>query len=292
MVGLFGFYLAWADKLLEFCLMTAIDYLLIGHITRDVMSDGYMPGGTVTYSGRVAAALGCHTAVLTSAAANEEGLAILDGLEWVNIPAAHTTTFENVYTADGRIQTIHTIAEPLTVNHLPDDWQHPGIVHLAPIINEVDVNFVYQLPDALIGLTPQGWLRDWGDDGRITPGKWKAAADILPLADVVILSPEDLPNTATLWQYWELCKLLILTAGPHGCIVIQGEGATRVPGIPVEEVDPTGAGDIFATAYLIRYHQTGDPLDAAHFANAVAAHSVGTVGIDIEGIQSLVKNYE
>jgi sugar/nucleoside kinase (ribokinase family) len=36
-------------------------------------------------------------------------------------------------------------------------------------------------------------------------------------------------------------------------------------------VDPTGAGDVFATAFLIRYQETGNPSQAAAFACCAAS---------------------
>jgi len=44
--------------------------------------------------------------------------------------------------------------------------------------------------------------------------------------------------------------------------------------------DPTGAGDAFAAAYLVRLYQTdGDVWEAAEFANRVAARSVTRRGL-------------
>ncbi|PYQ49196.1 MAG: hypothetical protein DMF78_18980 [Acidobacteria bacterium] len=45
----------------------------------------------------------------------------------------------------------------------------------------------------------------------------------------------------------------------------------QVPGLPRQEVDPTGAGDVFATAFLVRYQETGDPSQAAVFAACAAS---------------------
>jgi sugar/nucleoside kinase (ribokinase family) len=36
-------------------------------------------------------------------------------------------------------------------------------------------------------------------------------------------------------------------------------------------MDPTGAGDVFATSFLIRYQETGDPSEAAVFACCAAS---------------------
>jgi sugar/nucleoside kinase (ribokinase family) len=48
---------------------------------------------------------------------------------------------------------------------------------------------------------------------------------------------------------------------------------------PANEVDPTGAGDVFATAFVIRLQETGDPLQAARFANITASFSVEHPGV-------------
>lgn len=279
---------------LEFLPMTAIDYLLIGHITRDLTPHGDEPGGTVTYSGRAAAALGSHTAVLTSYAPDFTSSQVLADLHVHNVPSAATTTFENVYTPHGRAQTVHATATTLTPDHLPEPWGEPAIVHLAPVVHEVDARFIHHFPNSLLCLTPQGWLREWGGDGRVHPREWPEVQAILSRADVVVLSQEDLPDIATLWQYWEWSKLLVLTGGPKGCLVLQGATAVRIPTIAVPQVDPTGAGDIFATAYFIRYHQTGDAIEAAHFANFIAAHSVTQSGIDAvtEAVKQAAKQYE
>ncbi len=61
--------------------MGQLDYLLIGHITCDLLPDGEIVGGTVAYSGRVAQALDYKTAVLTSCQERYEGLSTLAGLD-------------------------------------------------------------------------------------------------------------------------------------------------------------------------------------------------------------------
>ena len=43
---------------------------------------------------------------------------------------------------------------------------------------------------------------------------------------------------------------------------------------PPDVIDPTGAGDTFTAAFLIRYSETRDPVEAARFANVTASFSV------------------
>jgi 1D-myo-inositol 3-kinase len=48
---------------------------------------------------------------------------------------------------------------------------------------------------------------------------------------------------------------------------------------PRQEVDPTGAGDVFAAGFLIGLAESRDPLTAARFAVATASMSVAGVGM-------------
>jgi sugar/nucleoside kinase (ribokinase family) len=48
----------------------------------------------------------------------------------------------------------------------------------------------------------------------------------------------------------------------------------------VKEVDPTGAGDVFAAAFFYRLHATRDPWEAARFATQLSAYSVTRPGLE------------
>lgn len=272
--------------------MKNIDYLVIGHITRDITPTGNLVGGTVSYAGRVAQALGNETAVLTSCEADYEGLTQLANLTVEVIPSANTSTFENVYGANGRTQMLYTVAEKIRSEHLPPTWLQPNVVHLGPLTNEVDPALMQQFPHSIIGVTPQGWLRRWTEDGRVYAREWPEAEQFLPLADLVILSEEDLLNEAMLPRYRRLAKLLILTESVRGCTVFEGDDVRQIPAPKVQQVEPTGAGDIFAAAFLTSYARNGrNPWQAAEFANFVAAHSVTQMGLDakIEFIQKMTQ---
>ncbi len=71
---------------------------------------------------------------------------------------------------------------------------------------------------------------------------------------------------------------IIVTRDSSGCELHTLEGVTRIPGYPVEVVDVTGAGDTFSSSFMYAYSQSGNLLDAARFANAAAALSVGKAG--------------
>ncbi len=92
---------------------TQIDYLVVGHITRDLSTKGFVPGGTSLYSALTAQALGCRVAVLTSAAEDYDLAEILPGIAIHVVPAEKSTTFQNHYSSGQRSQTIYSIASPL-----------------------------------------------------------------------------------------------------------------------------------------------------------------------------------
>ena len=254
-------------------------YVTIGHICQDLLPDGWMFGGAATYAARTAHALGCEVQVITSLRSDVDVRPALIDIEVVRLPADHTTTFENVYTELGRQQTLHAVAERLT----PDRFPAPpaaDIVHLAPIAQEVDLGWLDCFPGALIGVTPQGWLRQWDAQGRVSPIEWAEAARVLSRANAVIISIEDVSHNEDLVQLWAAqANLLVVTRGAHGCTIHQNNIVTAVPTHPVEIVDATGAGDIFSASFLVRLRECGDPIIAAHFANYLASQSITRRGL-------------
>lgn len=257
-----------------------IDYVAIGHICHDLVPGGRVMGGAVAYGASVAHALGCRAAVLTSAAATDQWQYALPEVTVAQVVSPTTTTFENIYQGGSRQQTIHAVAGRLRAADVPPAWRRVAIAHLAPIANEVDVDVVDLFSNSLIGLSPQGWMRRWDEAGQVYAVDWADAERLLPLAAATFVSEEDLPQPCDVEQYAALAPLLVQTAGAAGCIVYW-HGEQRHFAAPVTAVvDPTGAGDTFAAAYLVRLLQTGgDPWEAARFANIIAAECVAWQGI-------------
>jgi sugar/nucleoside kinase (ribokinase family) len=265
--------------------MPTSDYLVIGHISLDLTRQGQKTGGTVAYSGRTAHCLGCRTSVLTSAAAGIDWPQTLPGIEIHSVPSEKTTVFENLYTAGIRRQVIHSLAGKIGPEHIPKRLLQTPIVHFAPIADEIDPEMMLLFPEALLCITPQGWMRGWDSQGNVYPSAWPKAEKYFPLASAVILSEEDLPDGQLLKDYSRWARLLVLTRGSRGCMVFF-EGKKRdVPIDPatglIPEIDPTGAGDVFAAAFLIRLHRNGgDPWDAGDHANRIASRTVTQSGMD------------
>lgn len=262
--------------------MQPIDYLLIGHITADLTPEGRMLGGTVSYAVRTAHAFGLRVGVLTSAATDEP---LLDQLspyaQIVCVDAEATSTFENLYTAEGRVQYIRGVAKSLMPAQLPAEWRETPLIHLAPLTDEVDAAFAIDAPpQSTVMVTLQGWLRRWGSDGRVYFKPW-FNADALRRLDAVVFSVEDIveaPDMETTLS--KAGQHVFVTQAEAGGIHYYNGEAYRYTTPQVEVVHPTGAGDVFAASLLCAYQKLGDWNAAAQVAAMLAAKSVTRLGLD------------
>lgn len=74
-----------------------------------------------------------------------------------------------------------------------------------------------------------------------------------------------------------------LTRGWEGLTLFTPTSVHQVPSLPRQELDPTGAGDVFAAAFLVGYHEAHDPLEAAAFGACAASCVVEGVGASTLG---------
>ncbi len=263
------------------------DFLVIGTVTKDLQAGGYTVGGTVTFASLTARNLGQRTAVVTRASSDLSLNPLYQGIEVLRLPSPVTTTFQNLYSADGtRTQFLRAVAGKIKTEDIPPAWREAKIVLLGPLADELEGSIAGIFPRALIGVTPQGWMRCWDGDGRVFPKPWDGAAEVLTCARVVIFSEKDVQRDENVIQdYARMAETLVVTHGPGGATVYHQGEARRLPAFKTIEIDPTGAGDVFAAAYLIELERSGDPYTAAHFANCVASFVVEKPGT--EGIPTL-----
>jgi sugar/nucleoside kinase (ribokinase family) len=262
--------------------MEPVDYLLIGHVCRDLTPDGPRLGGTVSFGALMARALGQRVGVVTSAPDMLIPLlAPLEGVSLCRVPAAEATTFENVYTPAGRVQTLRGRAARLTPTDIPEAWQRTRIAHLAPVADEVDPRLAAAFPGAFVGVTPQGWMRAWDEHGRVRYRAWPEPETVLRHADALALSIEDVGGDEDAVRALAgMARVVAVTRGYEGATLYVNGSAQHIPASRVRSDDETGAGDIFAAAFFIHLSRTGDPPAAARFATLLASDSVGRAGID------------
>ena len=253
-------------------------FLVVGHACRDIHEGGYHLGGTASYASLTAQRLGLQATLLTRS--NEHDLtSLLPGVRVLNMPSSVTTTFRNEYSSGRRQQHVHTIAEGIGTNDLPDEWRKCPIVLIGPIVHEVEPQFAKTFTGSLVGVSPQGWMRRWDSQGRVSPARWNAG-ELRGVANVVIVGEDDLSPEQPLDDWLDWAPVLIVTEGNKGGRMRYQGTWYRIPAYPAQEVDPTGAGDVFAAAYLVRYHETDDPFASALFASCAAGISVEASGLE------------
>ncbi len=273
--------------------MPSHGYTTVGHVTCDVLADGSRrPGGTAFYSALQAARLGLRAQILTRGVPAEIEALLApyrDELDLTVTPAAHTTTLQTVGEGLQRHQRLLAWAGPIAGPIAVDT----AILHLAPVACETPGGRVDAHPSRaeLVGLTPQGLVREWDATGEIA---------------LVPPRPAQLPDRCDAWvlseRERECCAVPAARAAAAGAVVAVTAGAhpteLRLPGgellrIPVPPiaalVDDLGAGDVFAAALFIALHEGLPPAQAAAFAGAAAAVRVAGAGPDAIGDRAAIE---
>ena len=257
-----------------------VDYLVIGHVAHDLTANGPRLGGTAAYSALTARALGQRVGVVT-AAGRETSLEALQDLPVIVIESPQSTTFENIYTEQGRIQYLRAEAVRLHLSNIPEAWRQSPIVHLGPIANELDSVLPEEFSPAFLGATPQGWMRQKDADGRVLRTAWENGESILQKASAVVISREDVNGNDEMIEHMaHQTRILVVTEADAGCVLYWHGDRRRFRAPEVREVDATGAGDVFAAAFFVRLQKTRDPWEAARFATLIASRSVTRPGLD------------
>jgi sugar/nucleoside kinase (ribokinase family) len=129
-------------------------------------------------------------------------------------------------------------------------------------------------------------MRKWDENGQVAAGAWENNEQALRYAGAVVMSVEDINRDLELVEEMAHKTRLLCLTEAEARPVLHWNGDRRRFRPPVmEEVDGTGAGDIFAAAFFVRLYHTRDPWEAARFATQLAARSVARVGL--KGIPTL-----
>jgi 1D-myo-inositol 3-kinase len=261
--------------------LPAIRFAALGHLTNDSLSTGLVPGGSALYASLAARQLGADASIITSIGDDFVGRDVLSQAQ-VDVRARHatrTTTFENRYVDGHRRQRVLAVAEPLI-----DPVVDADVIFACPVIGEVDAQALHAPPNVLLGAGLQGWLRELNDAGLVSRRRLDTV-EFLSRCDVLFMSDEDIGGQddddeadAFLSKLLRLAGTVVVTEGARGARVYWDGGVHRVHACPVTEVDPTGAGDVFAAAFLTA-RATGEPvLEAGMIAACAASFVVEDVG--------------
>jgi len=259
--------------------VSAPDFVAIGHVTLDRFGESVRPGGSALYAAVTAHRLGLSVGLLTSHAGDFPLEIIPSHIEVVTVPADETTLFEHRQEAQGRVSHVRALASPLTAADVPEDWRDASLTLLAPVVDEVDPLIATLFTDGAVGAAAQGWVRQVKPDGLVVPRPWPSPEPLLQSVQTLFLSREDiLGQEAEVIEWFQRLPIGVLTADRVGALLFVNGERYEVQPRPAREVDPTGAGDVFAATFLIQYQREGDPWLAA-----AAAACAGSLAVEGEG---------
>jgi len=235
-------------------------FVAVGHVTNDHLAEGQFPGGSALYAALTAAKLGASVRILTSFGPDFTGAGLLSsaGIELEVLPSGQTTTFTAVDIGDKRSWLASGRADQL---HGPSGAA--DIVFACPVLAEVDPSCLQAPPSTIVAAGLQGWLRAMDPDGHVKPVDMDLS--FLRGCQALFCSEEDLGHNATsvLPRLLELAPTVVVTEGSRGAVVYLHGKPHRVLALPTSQVDPTGAGDTFATCFLLALASGMSILDAA-----------------------------
>lgn len=277
-------------------------FIVIGHIVNDTEPLDH-PGGAVAYAGIAASYLGAETHIITKCPKGHPYIEFLEskGVHVHRLPSKSNdiTTFKNSYNEKGERKQIVLSKQELIqapdFNNIPSDLLSNATILIGTVIGEVDIKLFPKLASlGNLAVAPQGYFRKIGKYGNVSHQEWIGFEKYLSSSQIVILSNEDLTlegifQEKILKKLQKSSHIIVLTRGDGGATIYeQGKKPMRTFAFALlhsEIKDFTGAGDTYASAFLLFYDQTKDTKLASVIASLYAAVKIsGMHGIGMESI--------
>jgi sugar/nucleoside kinase (ribokinase family) len=128
-------------------------------------------------------------------------------------------------------------------------------------------------------------------------GMLETYADILFANEEEAFALTHLPPEKSAMFLKNYCPLVIVKVAEKGCWVCSDEGLFHAPGIPTNVVDTTGAGDIFASAFLYAHLNGYSLRTCADMGNLAGSAVVAKYGAELplskwEEIRQALRTYQ
>ncbi len=199
-------------------------------------------------------------------------------LDWQGkeFPPEELPTFEIAYPGDGQTEYLNIwwrSEADLSLNYIPDQLPE-GLVYCIPMIDtRHQVEF-------LAHFKSQGRTLACGTHLGAVNHQLEAVRQAMRLADFFFCNEDEAQGIfgSIDKAQTEAGNMLFITRGKKGARVVQGSYATDIAGVPVKELDPTGAGDTFCGTTLALLAQGAHPVMAARYATLAAAEMITEIG--------------
>ena len=254
---------------------------VVGNLSRDLVDSGPpRVGGAPFWAARALRVLGSPALVAAKCADPDRRLLapplIALGIPVLWLNASSTAGFSFRYDRDRRLMTVDALGDswtPEDVRGLDARWVHVGALARSDFPAETLAAI-----DGRVSLDGQGLVRP----ERTGPLELDAEFDpeVLRHVDVLKLAEEEARTLVGEPDEEALGSLgvpeVVVTLGSRGSLVLANGRLERVVAQPVTgPIDPTGAGDAFAAAYLVSRSGGHAPVAAARRATALVAGLLG-----------------
>ncbi len=273
-----------------------VGLLAAGNLSRDKIHTpaGYAErlAGSSFYAAMVAARLGSSAGVLAKAGRDvrEEELRPLRAegidLSGLIIDDGETASYELYYTGEDRELFLRSPCRRITPEEVISRLDGAEAALVSPIYDEVPADTFREIVKrvGLLGLDPQGYIRRAGEGGHISFSDWEDSEEFLGMTSVLFTSRPEIRYltgdrgsdvASMLMDLWDMGPEVVLMTregGASSSLLVWEGRITEIPVIPPERVvDPGGAGDSSAAAFLVEFVRTGDAVWSALFASATSS---------------------
>ncbi len=274
----------------------------LGEVLWDLLPEQTCLGGAPANFAYITTLMGDQGIVASRVGEDSRGLEALRRLEELGLDIDHVQTDRERATGTVKVEfegdgvARFDIAAPVAWDALEwtPDWQH-----LAAKVDAACFGSLAQRSETsratirhfLRGMSP-GTLKVFDVNLRQTYYSQEILAESMRLADIVKLNDEELPKVMSLAKFphqdefssaqrligaYDL-KLVCITRGGRGSLLVRGEDASEHRGFRVRVADTVGSGDAF-TAGLVHEYLHGASLDLMNeVANLVGAWVASEVG--------------
>ncbi|MHA1893845.1 MAG: PfkB family carbohydrate kinase [Candidatus Helarchaeota archaeon] len=278
--------------------LTVIGNLCIDHIKNEIDDKEHLYlGGTSAYAALGASKMGKKVALISPFGSdlsddlteilNDRNISIFKIKSDEKQTRFHHITKKN----NERKLTLLNKGSIIIDNKIPDDALQTRAVLIGSIIGEVDISVLkkissYSIP---IGLEIQGYVRVVDSKGNISHSFWNEMEEYLKyvrflkgsinelLAALGVNKPKHLlqilKNVSDMGP-----EIIIVTKGLQGSTIFKKNISVDIPATRSRCVDRTGAGDTFFSAFMMRFPETDDMINAGYFASAAASFVVEGIG--------------
>lgn len=237
------------------------------------------PGGSVYFAAKTFANLGAGSTIISSYG-EDFPKEMLGRTSFIpkSPDMSKTLVFHNIVRNSERIQTVENYGKLPELTK--DLLLGIDLLVVAPILPNIPAATIRLLTGYYSQswklLLPQGFYRRITEGGKIKSVNWREAEQIVPFFDIIIASDKDFPRIEEFAALWSKNgPIVIITRAEKGCHIYQRGAKLHIPAFQADKIaDSTGAGDVFAAAFISAYIPNRNLVAAATFAHAAACLSL------------------